>query len=432
MNALLRKEALDRGLPLVNYLMQGMAQEKKKTGMSRTLLAVCPNSLSLIRSALRAAKRWDAPLKFAATLNQVDIDGGYTGLTPIDLVRFIRSEAARIHLQVPIMVAIDHGGPWLKDQHTQENWPYAKTMEHVKKSFEVAIAAGYDLIHVDPTVDRTLPRGAVIPIEWVVERTAELIKHAENFRRQGNYPPIAYEVGTEEVHGGLANMDVFRKFLTLLKSKLIQEGLGEVWPVFVVGKVGTDLHTSTFNPMVAQALVLEAAQFDTYIKGHYTDNVDHPEDYPLAGMGAANVGPEFTESEYDALAELQLIQDELYDKGALPLKIPLLQLLRSQVVASGRWKKWLLDEENSSDFSALQPERQQWLIKTGCRYIWENPNIVAARSRLFESLRIAGIDPDAILDAFLQKTLDKYFEAFHLKNLNTLLTQQIAIHAQAV
>ena len=27
---------------------------------------------------------------------------------------------------------------------------------------------------------------------------------------------------------------------------------------------------------------------------HYTDYVENPEEYPLSGMGAANVGPEFT------------------------------------------------------------------------------------------------------------------------------------------
>ena len=47
-----------------------------------TLLAVCPNSPSVIRAAFRAAKRNNAPIKFAATLNQVDGDGGYTRANP--------------------------------------------------------------------------------------------------------------------------------------------------------------------------------------------------------------------------------------------------------------------------------------------------------------------------------------------------------------
>ena len=86
----------------------------------------------------------------------------------------------------------------------------------------------------------------------VAERTIELIAHAEKFRTLTGYPRISYEVGTEEVHGGLADLQIFKRFLELLKQGLKKENLEEVWPCFVVGKVGTDLHTSTFDPSVAQ------------------------------------------------------------------------------------------------------------------------------------------------------------------------------------
>jgi D-tagatose-1,6-bisphosphate aldolase subunit GatZ/KbaZ len=55
-----------------------------------TLLAVCPNSLNVLRAALKSAKRARSPIIFAATLNQVDIDGGYTGWTQENLVRIIK------------------------------------------------------------------------------------------------------------------------------------------------------------------------------------------------------------------------------------------------------------------------------------------------------------------------------------------------------
>ena len=91
-------------------------------------------------------------------------------------------------------------------------------MSAVKKSFEAAIEAGFDLIHVDPTVDITLPGTQQISIEVVAERTIELIAHAEKFRLINKYPRISYEVGTEEVHGGLADLQIFKKFLELLKT----------------------------------------------------------------------------------------------------------------------------------------------------------------------------------------------------------------------
>jgi D-tagatose-1,6-bisphosphate aldolase subunit GatZ/KbaZ len=300
----LRREARKRNIAVVDFLMQMMQKLSQKEGKPRTLFAVCPNSETVIKAALRSAKRANAPIKFAATLNQVDLDRGYTGLTQSEFVELVKMEAESIGYRGLIVIAVDHGGPWVKDIQSIENWPLERCMEWTKKSFEAAILAGYDLLHVDPTVDKTLPRGAVIPIEWVVERTLELIRHAEMFRRQAALPPISYEVGTEEVHGGLADMAVFERFLSGLKEGLRKNGLQEVWPVFVVGKVGTDLHTTLFDPRVALELAQRARAYGSYIKGHYTDYVENPEEYPASLMGAANVGPEFTEEEYEALREL--------------------------------------------------------------------------------------------------------------------------------
>jgi len=276
MNRDVRERAIDADLPLMDFILMRIKKLEEETGISRTIFAVCPNSVSVIKTALKAAKRWNAPVKFAATLNQVDIDGGYTGLTQTEFVNTIRQFARSIHLEVPVIIAIDHGGPWLKDRHVIEKWSYEDTMAAVKKSFEEAIMAGYDLIHIDPTVDITLPKGKQIAIGTVVDRTVDLLLHAENFREANGYPKIAYEVGTEEVHGGLADLATFTRFLDLLKKRLKEVQMEHVWPCFVVGKVGTDLHTTDFDPEIAGKLAEIAAQYGSVIKGHYTDNVKNP------------------------------------------------------------------------------------------------------------------------------------------------------------
>jgi tagatose-1,6-bisphosphate aldolase non-catalytic subunit AgaZ/GatZ len=421
MNKEVRERAGKAGLPLMDYILMRIKKLKEDTGINRTVFAVCPNSVSVIKTALKAAKRWNAPVKFAATLNQVDVDGGYTGLTQAEFVNTIRQYARAIHLEVPVIIAIDHGGPWLKDRHTLEKWSYDDTMAAVKKSFEEAIMAGYDLIHIDPTVDITLPEGKQIAIETVVERTVELLLHAEKFREANGYPKIAYEVGTEEVHGGLADLATFTRFLDLLKKRLKEVNKEHAWPCFVVGKVGTDLHTTDFDPEVAGRLAGIAARYGSVIKGHYTDNVKNPEAYPLSGMGGANVGPEFTEREYDALLELERIHSGLLIEGKTGRRVPIRELLKQAVVDSGRWRKWIRPGENRENFYTNDPERQEWLIKTGCRYIWEKPEIVAARHHVYENLRLQGIDAESIVEAHIGRAMDKYFAAFNLAGLNNLL-----------
>jgi D-tagatose-1,6-bisphosphate aldolase subunit GatZ/KbaZ len=424
MNRHLREQAASQDLSLMDLILKKISIIKNSTGIPRTIFAACPNSYAVIKASLRSAKRNNAPIKFAATLNQVDLDGGYTGLTQKQFVKTIRQEAKAIHFTGPVIIAIDHGGPWLKDLHTREKWSYEESMNAVKRSFEAAIEAGYDLIHVDPTIDITLPKGEIIDIEVVANRTIELIVHTEQFRRKGNYPKIAYEVGTEEVHGGLADLRVFNRLLDLLKKGLKQNNLSDVWPCFVVGKVGTDLHTSTFDPDVARQLTDIVSPYGSVIKGHYSDNVTNPEAYPLSGMGAANVGPEFTEREYEGLMELCDLEKELYVKGRVARLSELKETLWNAVIASNRWMKWLLAGESVHDFYYNSPARQEWLVKTGCRYIWENAEVIAARSRLYRNLQYNGIDAEIIVLSMIEKSMDKYFHKFNLVDFNQLIEEE--------
>ena len=67
-------------------LLRRIAELEKETGVKRTVFAACPNSMAVIKAAFRAAKRNDAPIYFAATLNQIDCDGGYTGMTQDEFI----------------------------------------------------------------------------------------------------------------------------------------------------------------------------------------------------------------------------------------------------------------------------------------------------------------------------------------------------------
>jgi len=408
-------------LPITEFILKRIGELEQSGHPPRTLFAVCPNSIAVIKASLRAAKRNNAPIKFATTLNQVDYDRGYTNFNQSDFVRFLNKECERINFTGPVIIAIDHGGPWLKDIQSIERWPLEKAMESVKKSFEESIKAGFHLIHVDPTVDIFLQPDESILIENVVSRTVELIVHIENFRRKGKYPAISYEVGTEEVHGGLADEKTFDRFLQLLKSGLEENGLKDVWPCFIVGKVGTDLHTTTFDEEVAARITAKVKPLGSLIKGHYTDGVTNPEAYPLTGMGAANVGPEFTVSEYEALIELEGIENKLFEQNRLAIKSDIREKLWEAVINSNRWKKWLQPEEKGLDFFAISEERQHWLISTGCRYIWQKPEVVVSRYRLYENLLTNGIDAENIVLCRIEHDMDKYFRSFNLVNLNSYL-----------
>ena len=402
-------------------LLHRIDELQKETGIPRTIFAACPNSPTVIRASIRAAKRNNAPIYFAATLNQVDCDGGYTGMTQEAFCRTVRFETERVNFTGPVIVAIDHGGPWLKDKQRTEKWSTEDAMNGVKKSFEAAVLAGYDLIHVDPTVDINVPKGQTIDIHLVAARTVELIAHVEKFRKEQGIPPISYEVGTEEVHGGLADETTFDTFIHDLKLGLVGAGLPDVWPCFIVGKVGTDLDTTIFDGEVARRLTAKVRPLGSYIKGHYTDDVANPEEYPLCGMGAANVGPEFTMGEYRALCELEALEKKFEAEGKVAVASNMHQVLLQEVHDSHRWEKWLHEDELGKDLTELTPDRQDWIVSTCCRYIWQQPRTLAARGFLYDNLGRLGIDAEEVVLGRIERDMDKYFRAFNLIGLNDLL-----------
>jgi tagatose-1,6-bisphosphate aldolase non-catalytic subunit AgaZ/GatZ len=409
----LRDHSVKTDVPIVELLMKKLDVLSKKENKKYTLLAVCPNSYNVMVAALRAAKRAKAPIKFAATLNQVDMDGGYTTWTQMDLVRKIKEESYRIGYTGPTIIAIDHGGPWAKDIQTIEKWDLKKSMDWIKKSFSSSLSAGYDLIHVDPTIDIFEKN---LKIETVVERTVELIEETEKYRKENDLPRISYEVGTEEVHGGLVDLEVFKKFLHLLKEGLRRKELEYTWPIFIVAKVGTDLHTSLFDPEVAQKVVEIARDYGSYIKGHYTDSVSNPEDYPRTGMGGANVGPEFTLVEFEAFNELIELENRLFEENKIACVSDLKEKLINAVIRSGRWKKWLLKGEK--DFKSLTEKRKDWILGTCSRYIWANPEVKCSETILHNNLLLNGIDSKNWILQKIEAVMDKYFRSFNLIDVN--------------
>lgn len=397
--------------PLVKNLVQKV-RSLQDEGTPITLLAVCPNSDAVLEAAVKVAARTGAPMLFATTLNQVDRDGGYTGWTPNEYVTRMAELSETYNCNSPLLPCLDHGGPWLKDYHSRDELDLDDAMKEVKRSITACLKAGYALLHIDPTVDRMLTRDEPLDIQVIAKRTVELIEHAEGERRRLGISPISYEVGTEEVAGGLANVESFERFVELLHESLAKSDLTQAWPDFVVGKVGTDLHTTLFDPKVAAELRDIVAPRGSLLKGHYTDWVDNPEAYPTSGMGGANVGPEFAAEEAEAMQVLCNYEQALSRSTSLVLS-GFFGALSEAVQESGRWRKWLQPNE-PREFERLSTERQRWLVTTGSRYVWTQPSIMEARSRLYNNLKPVLANPHEWVVERIAVSIEKYVRAFNL------------------
>jgi D-tagatose-1,6-bisphosphate aldolase subunit GatZ/KbaZ len=394
---------------------------REERGVELTLLAVCPNSEAVLEAAVQVAAANGMPMLFAATLNQVDRDGGYTGWTPAAFVGKLDQYGSKYGCRDSLYPCLDHGGPWLKDRHTLDRLTLEETFAEVRRSLTACLEAGYALLHIDATVDRSIAADRPMPIDLVTERTIELVEHCERERGRLGLPPVSYEVGTEEVHGGLVDLEAFRRFVEGLRSGLAERDLLAAWPAFIVGKVGTDLHTTYFDPAAARRLYEIVAPLGSLPKGHYTDWVENVEDYPRHGMGGANVGPEFTAEEYLALAELARREADLRRAGASWQPAGIMEALEAAVVASGRWQKWLQPEEQGLEFRDLSPERRDWLVQTGARYIWTQPDVVAAREGLYNHLAAVMPNPGQFVVERIARSMERYVGGFRLFGSSLLL-----------
>jgi len=359
-----------------------------------TILAVCPTSAAVVRGALAAVSEARAPLLFAATLNQVDCDGGYTGWTPHAFSDFVLHAHRRNENVSPVVICLDHGGPWKKDHHRTAGLSFDQTWDAVVQSMTACRKAGYALFHVDCTTDIRLPRGAQVDVDDLAERTVTLMRSVVD-----SGDPVAFETGVEEQRAERDRFDSFFRVFDRKRGDLPR-------PIFAVGDLGTALDVSHFDPSRARGLVRKAAAFGALVKGHYTDAVVDPSIYPSCGIGAANVGPGLAMVEYDALMDLEAKEHRLGGKSDFSAT------LRSALIKSGRWRKWCLPEETTT-FDRLSPERQRWLLRTGSRYIWKHPDVVASRQLLCKNIRDV-CNGGAFVESRIKDAVLRYIRAFNL------------------
>lgn len=389
---------------------------------SSTLLGICPMTEEIVEAAmLEAAETGFTPM-FIATPRQVDADRGYTGWSQSELVDFAEQCADQYDYDGPYILARDHGGPYQSTRDRDEpDVRLEDAMAYAKELFFEDLAAGFDILHVDATEDARVEGG--LDLEEVARRTATLIRSIETERKREGYEEVYYEVGTEEIHGGMTESDDFERYIELLGSKLGKEHADVMDRVlFIVGQVGTTMRidmTNQFDPEKANSLVSIASAHDLFLKVHYTDWLDTNilEQFPEIGIGAANVGPEFAAAIVESLAELEEEETRaLKAEDDLGKRSEFMTTFRDVAVAKAPWEKFAPEdlEEDEELASFAESNRDNIALCVG-RYVLTEPDVVDAREALYTNVREhTNIDPHQFLVENVRETIHRYVDAFDL------------------
>ncbi|MBL7170714.1 MAG: class II D-tagatose-bisphosphate aldolase, non-catalytic subunit [Candidatus Omnitrophica bacterium] len=387
----------------------------KERNLKVTLLGIGPMSTEVIYAGLELARELDFPLILIASRNQIDIKefgGGYVnGWDQKEFRSAIDKMAEDVGFKGLLYKCRDHGGPWQRDKEKKGKLPPEEAMDIAKKSFLADMEAGFNLLHIDPTKD---PHKR--DTNLVIERTIELIEFLENERRKRGTSEIGYEVGTEDIQGGLTQNSVFKDFLSKLTTSLKKRNLP--MPDFIVGQTGTLVkmteNVGDFSSYKAKELVSIAQKFGIGFKEHNADYLDKKilEGHPSIGITASNVAPEFGVAQTKAYLKLA---EEAGDTRFI-------SSFEEAVVKSNRWQKWLFKEDEGLTPEALarNKEKRYDVTETCGHYILEEPEVKESISNLFK--RAFTFNPERFVRDSIKAAISNYVTAFNLKGLTSHLS----------
>jgi D-tagatose-1,6-bisphosphate aldolase subunit GatZ/KbaZ len=401
---------------------------RHKAGRSVGVYSACSAHPLVIEAALTHVRRQSGPVLIEATSNQVNQDGGYTGMRPADFSRVVLDIAAR--LGVPseqVLLGGDHLGP-----NCWQDLPAEAAMVKSEQLIADYVAAGFRKIHLDCSMscadDPTPLTDAV-----VAQRAARLCVVAEKtWSRVGGEAPV-YVVGTEVPVPGGAKESLTELALTEPPAatatidahwEAFQSArLNHVWPrvIGLVVQPGVEFdHYKVIDfqaPRAADlAAVIEAQPYMVY-EAHSTDYQTPANLRALVQRHFAilKVGPGLTFAMREALWGLDEVEREWLgaDRSSR-----LRETVQQAMTAAPRyWSKYYLSNGRQLTLD------QQYSLSDRIRYYWPAPEVETALNRL-----LANLDSNPPPLTLLSQYLPLQYEAIRAGRIG-LRARELVLHS---
>lgn len=370
-----------------------------------TLLGVGPMSVNCVDAAIELANDYEVPIMLIASRRQIDSEeffGGYVNnWTSSEFARYVidRDKKGKI------LLARDHGGPWQSIVEKDSKLSLRRAMESAKSSYRADLEAGFQILHLDPSVDIF----GQPDIDEVLDRLFELYEfccsQAQELRQE-----VVFEIGTEEQSGSTNSQEQLDYTLNAVKQFCKKYNLPK--PSFVVIQSGTRVmetrNVGSFDSPVRVADELPAEiqlpkmieicnRYGIFMKEHNTDYLSDEalQWHPRMGIHAANVAPEFGVTETRALLSV------LEDNGLTKLSERFLQLAYD----SHKWDKWMLAGTNATD-------RDRSIIAG--HYVFSNAECIELKAEASQELTSRGIDLEQHLKQEVKQSILRYLRNFRL------------------
>lgn len=368
-----------------------------------TLLGVGPMSKNCVDATIELAEENNVPIMLIASRRQVDsqqFGGGYVeNWTSQQFASYVRENDPFGH----IIIARDHGGPWQNELEISKKMNLFDAMKSAKDSFKADIDAGFQMLHIDPSVDiHSSPTASEI-----LERVYELYDFCCTYAKsQGK--ELIFEIGTEEQSGGNNSREELE--YTLEKMKDFCDSNKFPYPSFVVIQAGTKVletqNVGSFESLIRvdgelppeihiPRMIEVCNKFGIWMKEHNTDylTTESLKWQPRLGIHAANIAPEF------GVAETRAFVSILRKTGQSKLLDQFLTLSYKSL----KWKKWMLKDTQATDFDRS--------IISG-HYVFSTNEYIEIKKRAEKKIG----DLDFYLKNAVKDSIQRYIKTFNLRN----------------
>lgn len=370
-------------------LLKEIVEENRADG-KRGIYSICSSHSMAIEASLLQARADASPLLIEATCNQVNPEGGYTGMTPQDFAVHVRAIAERLDFpRERLILGADHLGPspW-------RSRPVAEAMAAAKTMVADYVRAGFAKIHLDASMGCG---GDVEPLadETVAERATELCAAAEAAIPESAAGPL-YVIGTEVPASGGSQQELQQLAATRVEDlnrtiethrrKFAERGLEQAWQrvIGVVVQPGVEFgHAGVleYQPEKAQALSKAILGYDGIV--YEAHSTDYQTEAALRNLVADHfailkVGPALTHAAREALFALSYIEQEWISERPLS---NLRQVLERQMLKEPKnWDSYYAGSETERAFA------RKYSFSDRSRYYWADPEVEASVQVLLKNL----------------------------------------------
>lgn len=378
----------------------------QKRGEGRGLPSVCSAHPWVLRAAMRRA----GPVLIEATCNQVNQFGGYTGMRPVDFVRYVRGIAAENHFPgEQILLGGDHLGP-----SVWQSEPAETAMQKAEVLVRGYVQAGFTKIHLDASMNLGDDPAGALPVEVCAARAARLARVAEaaHLARAEGLPAPWYVIGSEvpipggahaaltseHAEGGaVTTVESVRQTLDATRAAFRRQGVEDAWArvVAVVVQPGVEFGDDfvlDYQPEKARELALFIEGTGLVYEAHSTDYQTRAALKHLVRdhFALLKVGPALTFAFREAVFALAMMEGEMFPRAA---RSNLSEVLDAVMVRHPEhWRKYYHGTAEEQAF------KRKFSLSDRARYYWGEAAVQAALARLLMNLR--GPLPLALLSQF--------------------------------